>query len=401
MLLPPVRTNTPDKSRLFIYNPPMRRIDQIEPFRVMQLLERAKALEAGGRRIIHLEIGEPDFPTPASVIDAAHRYLDAGDNRYTPSTGNPQLQQALSDWYRREYSLDIAPERILITPGTSGAFSLIYAALLDAGESVLLSDPGYPCQRNFIRLAGGEAINIPVGPETRYHLSADLIADRWQPHSRAAVLINPSNPTGTLIEDDALTELAAACRAQGGYLISDEIYHGLTYGAQARCALAVDDQAIVVNGFSKRWAMTGWRIGWIVVPESLIDACRRVMQNIFIAAPTLSQQVAIAALAEEAAVERMRQAYDERRCFLLQALPPLGFDIVVEPQGAFYIYANVRRITDDATALCHDLLEQAGVAVTPGADFGRYRANEHVRFSYATGLDQIRTGVERLARFLL
>ncbi|HKI60781.1 MAG TPA: aminotransferase class I/II-fold pyridoxal phosphate-dependent enzyme [Mariprofundaceae bacterium] len=378
----------------------MRRIDRIEPFRVMQLLERAKALEAAGRHIVHMEIGEPDFPTPAPVLDAARAHLDGGDNFYTPSTGEPKLQAALSDWYRQEYGIAVAPERILITPGTSGAFSLIYAALLEPGESILLSDPGYPCQRNFIRLAGGEPINIPVGPESRYHLSAGLVRSHWRQGSRAAVLINPSNPTGTLIEPEAMAELAAACRELGGYLISDEIYHGLTYGVRARCALEFDPQAIVVNGFSKRWAMTGWRIGWLIVPDALIDACRRVMQNIFIAAPTLSQHAAIAALDCSKETEAMRLAYDERRHYLLQALPALGFDIVIEPQGAFYIYANVKKITANARDFCWDLLEQAGVAITPGEDFGSYLSGEHVRFSYATGMEDIREGVRRLKAHL-
>jgi len=378
----------------------MRRIDRIEPFRVMQLLERAKQLEADGKRIIHMEIGEPDFPTPAPVIAAAKARLETGDNFYTPSTGEPKLQKALSDWYSREYGVTVAPERILITPGTSGAFSLIYAVLLEAGESVLLSDPGYPCQRNFIRLAGGEPISIPVTPKSRYHLSAELICENWLPGTRAAVLINPSNPTGTLIEDAAFKAAAETCRELGGHLISDEIYHGLTYGAKARCGLEFDDQAIIVNGFSKRWAMTGWRIGWVIVPDELIDACRRVMQNIFIAAPTLSQHAAIAALVCEQETEVMRAAYDERRQYLLKELPLLGFDIVVEPQGAFYIYADVKGITDNSRKFCWDLLEQAGVAITPGEDFGSFRAEQHVRFSYATGMDDIREGVRRMAAYL-
>ena len=378
----------------------MRRIDQIEPFRVMQLLERAKELEAEGKKIIHMEIGEPDFPTPASVIDAAKAALDSGDNFYTPSTGSPVLQKALSEWYLEEYGLSVAPERILITPGTSGAFSLIYAALLEAGESVLLSDPGYPCQRNFIRLTGAEPINVPVGPDTRYHLSAELIEKNWQQGTRAAVVINPSNPTGTLIEDSELKAVAETCRRLGGYLISDEIYHGLTYGTKARCALEFDENAIIVNGFSKRWAMTGWRIGWVIVPEALIDACRRVMQNIFIAAPTLSQYAATAALQNSRDIEAMRLAYAERRSYLLGELPKLGFDIVVEPQGAFYIYANVSGITDDSRQFCWDLLEHAGVAITPGEDFGSYQSAQHLRFSYATGLDDIREGIARTERFL-
>jgi len=374
----------------------MRRIDQIEPFRVMQLLERAKQLEAEGRRIIHMEIGEPGFATPPSVMAAARAALDSGDQRYTASTGNPDLQAGLSNWYKREYGVSINPERILVTPGSSGAFSLLYAVLLDPGESVLLPDPGYPCQRNFIRLAGGEPVNIPVGPESRYHLSAAVIEQQWQAATRAALIINPSNPTGTLVGDAQLQAVADACRAQGGYLISDEIYHGLTYGTSPRTALAMDDNAIVVNGFSKRWAMTGWRIGWVVVPESLLDACRRVMQNIFIAAPTLSQYAALAALDADTEIECMRQAYDERRRFLLAELPGLGFDVVVEPQGAFYIYANVERITNDARSFCWNMLEETGVAITPGEDFGTYQSAQHVRFSYATGMDDIREGIARL-----
>jgi len=374
----------------------MRRIDQIEPFRVMQLLERAKKLEAQGRKIIHMEIGEPDFSTPAPVIEAAQRHLATGDNFYTPSTGAPELKQALADWYKTEYGVNVSSERILITPGTSGAFSLIYAVLLEAGESVLLSDPGYPCQRNFIRLAGATPINIPVGPDSRYHLSAELIHACWRQETRAAVLINPSNPTGTMIDGAGIRAVAEACKDHGGYLISDEIYHGLTYGAKAHCALEFDQRAIIVNGFSKRWAMTGWRIGWVIVPDELIDACRRVMQNIFIAAPTLSQYAAIAALSADRDIETMRLAYDQRRAYLLQVLPELGFDIVIEPQGAFYIYANVERLTSDSRKFCWNMLEKAGVAITPGEDFGSYQAEQHVRFSYATGLDDIREGISRM-----
>jgi len=378
----------------------MRRIDLIEPFRVMQLLERAKALEAEGRTVIHMEIGEPDFFTPAPIIARAKEVLDRGDTFYTPSTGLPELQRTLSAWYEREYGLAINHERILITPGTSGAFSLLYSVLLDPGESVLLPDPGYPCQRNFIRLAGGEPVNIPAGPADRYHLSPATVSERWEGKTRAALVISPSNPTGILIDPDQLAALAKICRQRDGYLISDEIYHGLTYENQAVCALSFDDRAIVVNGFSKRWAMTGWRIGWIIVPEDLIDPCRRVMQNIFIAAPTLSQHAAIAALAADDAVERMRLEYDLRRRYLLDELPKLGFDIVVEPQGAFYIYANVSRLTGDSKAFCWKLLEEAGVALTPGEDFGQYQADEHLRISYASSIENLREGTRRIREFL-
>ncbi|MDQ6988650.1 MAG: aminotransferase class I/II-fold pyridoxal phosphate-dependent enzyme [Mariprofundaceae bacterium] len=378
----------------------MRRIDSIEPFRVMQLLERAKELEAEGQHIIHMEIGEPDFPTPPSVLQAAQEHLAQHDMLYTPSTGAPALQQALSAWYKKEYGVEVDAQRILITPGTSGAFSVLYAVLLDAGEQVMLSDPGYPCQRNFVRLAGGEPINVAVDASSRYHLTGDLIRQHWQEKTRAVVSINPSNPTGTVVDKQHIMDMSQACRDLGGYLISDEIYHGLTYGIKAPSALEVDDQAIVVNGFSKRWAMTGWRVGWVIVPEHLIEPCRRVMQNIFIAAPTLSQYAGIQALENKDDIETMRIAYDQRRQYLLQALPKLGFDIVVAPQGAFYIYANVQKITDDAKAFCWDVLEKVGVALTPGEDFGVFESNQHVRFSYATGMQDIQEGVKRLERYL-
>ncbi|MDX8389679.1 MAG: aminotransferase class I/II-fold pyridoxal phosphate-dependent enzyme [Mariprofundaceae bacterium] len=378
----------------------MRRIDTIEPFRVMQLLERAKELEAQGQHIIHMEIGEPDFPMPDMVLQAAKTQLDQGDQFYTPSTGLPALQKKLAAWYMQEYDVQISPDRILITPGTSGAFSTLYAALLDPAESVLLPDPGYPCQRNFIRLAGGEPINIPVGPDTSYHLNAKHIHQHWQAKSRAAIVISPGNPTGTIMASQDLEKIANACREQGGYLISDEIYHGLHYGNKPGCALQFSNDAIVVNGFSKRWAMTGWRVGWMVVPEQLIEPCRRIMQNIFIAAPTLSQHLAIAALDANKEVELMRKAYDERRKFLLSVLPPLGFDIVVEPQGAFYIYANVEALTDDSRNFCWSLLENIGVAITPGEDFGSYRAEQHLRFSYATSMENLQEGVARLKKWL-
>ncbi|MFQ5345086.1 MAG: aminotransferase class I/II-fold pyridoxal phosphate-dependent enzyme [Mariprofundus sp.] len=377
----------------------MHRIDLIEPFRVMQLLERARQMESEGRHIVHMEIGEPDFRTPALIIAKAQEVLERGDTFYTPSTGLPELQQTLSSWYKQEYGLSIDKDRILITPGTSGAFSLLYSVLLDQGESVLLPDPGYPCQRNFIRLAGGEPVNIPVGPASRYHLSLDHLEKHWTEKTRAAVVISPSNPTGILIETERLATLANFCHQRDGYLISDEIYHGLTYGEQAVCALSYDDNAIVVNGFSKRWAMTGWRIGWVIVPENLIEPCRRVMQNIFIAAPTLSQHAAVTALSTDVYVEKMRGEYDKRRRYLLAELPGLGFDVVVEPEGAFYIYANVSGITDDSREFCWRILEEAGVALTPGEDFGTHKAEQHLRISYATSLENIREGIRRIRAY--
>ncbi len=366
----------------------------------MQLLERARELEAEGRDVVHMEIGEPDFPTPPMAVSAARKAAADGENFYTPSTGIPELKNALSDWYRQAHQVAVDPERILITPGASGAFLVLYMVLLEAGESVLLPDPGYPCQKNFVRLAGGEPINIPVGPETGYHLSAELLMKHWLPETRAAVVTSPGNPTGTLVGPDELAKMAKFCRKRGGMLISDEIYHGLTYGPRGVSALETEHNCVVVNGFSKRWAMTGWRVGWMVVPEELIDPCRRVMQNIFISAPSLSQYAALAALSATEEISAMRAAYDTRRKYLLTALPKLGFKVAVEPEGAFYVYADAAAVTNDSTAFCVDLLEKAGVAVTPGADFGEYKADTHMRFSYATSLERLQEGVKRIGEYL-
>jgi aspartate/methionine/tyrosine aminotransferase len=378
----------------------VRRVDAIEPFRVMQLLERARELEAAGRDVVHMEIGEPDFPSPPEAVAAAHAALDAGANLYTPSTGLPALREALAAWYGREYGVAVTPERVLVTPGASGAFLVLYLVLLEAGESVLVADPGYPCQRHFVRLAGGEPVSVPVEPESGYHLTPDHVARHWRPDTRAAVVTSPGNPTGTVAPRAHLEALAAACAARGGRLISDEIYHGLTYGAaRATCALDLDPDAVVVSGFSKRWAMTGWRVGWMVVPEELIDPCRRVMQNVFIAAPTLSQHAALGALAAETAVAAMRDAYDERRRYLLGALPDLGLTVAVEPVGACDVYAGAAAVTDDTTEFCRRLLEEAGVALTPGADFGRHESRVHLRLSYATALPRLEEGVARIRAF--
>ena len=273
----------------------MRRIDAIEPFRVMQLLERARQLEAQGRDIVHMEIGEPDLPTPPAVTEAARAWLAEHNAAYTPSTGEPKLQHALSAWYGREYGLTIEPARFLITPGTSGAFSLIYAALLDPKESVLLPDPGYPCQRNFVRLAGGEPLPVPVGPDTGYHLDRNMVESNWQAGTRAAVVISPGNPTGTLIDAGQLAGLTRACRERGGHLISDEIYHGLTYGRRADCALAFDDEAIVVNGFSKRWAMTGWRLGYAVLQPGMREWTTKIVESCYSSSSMVAQRAAMAA----------------------------------------------------------------------------------------------------------
>ncbi|PZP64585.1 MAG: pyridoxal phosphate-dependent aminotransferase [Azospira oryzae] len=379
-----------------------RRMSAIRPFQVMELLARAKALEAQGRSIVHMEIGEPDFDTPAPVVAAARRVLDKGSVPYASAAGLPALREAIAEWYRARYGVEVAPSRILVTPGSSGALLLAAGVLLDPGDRVLMADPSYPCNRNFVRFVGAESVGVPVGPETAYQLSPALIDAHWSETVRMVMLASPSNPTGTTIAPDALRAIVEQVQTRGARLIVDEIYHGLTYGRELGTALAVSPEVFVINSFSKYFGMTGWRIGWLVCPESYRREAEKLAQNIFISASTLSQQAAMAAFTPECVeiLEARRREFKRRRDFLVPALRALGFDIPVVPEGAFYVYAGCSRLTDDSDRFCFDLLERAGVAVTPGTDFGEHRARGHVRFAYTTSLEHLEEGVERLRRFL-
>jgi aspartate/methionine/tyrosine aminotransferase len=374
----------------------------IRPFQVMELLARARALEAEGRSIVHMEIGEPDFDTPAPVAAAARRVLEGGSVPYTPAAGLPALREAITGWYRRRYGVAVAPSRVLVTPGASGALLLAAGVLLDPGDRVLMADPSYPCNRNFVRFVGAESVGVPVGPESAYQLSPALIDAHWNGAVRAVMLASPSNPTGTVIAPETLQAIAAQVEPRGARLIVDEIYHGLTYGHEAGTALAVSSEAFVINGFSKYFGMTGWRLGWLVCPEGYGREAEKLAQNLFISAPTLSQHAALAAFTPECVeiLEARRREFEGRRDFLVPALRSLGFDIPLVPQGAFYVYAGCGRLTSDSFRFCFDLLERAGVAVTPGVDFGEHRAREHVRFAYTNSLERLEEGIERLRRFL-
>lgn len=374
----------------------------IQPFQVMELLARAKALEAEGRSVIHMEIGEPDFDTPVPVAAAARRVLEGGSVPYTPAAGLPALREAIAGWYRSRYGVEVAPSRVLVTPGASGALLLATGVLLDPGDRVLMADPGYPCYRHFVRFLGAESVGVPVGPETAYQLSPALIDAHWSGAVRAVMLASPSNPTGTVIAPETLQAIAAQVEPRGAQLIVDEIYHGLTYGHGVGTALAVSSGAFVINSFSKYFGMTGWRLGWLVCPEGYGREAEKLAQNLFISAPTLSQQAALAAFTPECVeiLEARRREFEARRDFLVPALRSLGFDIPLVPQGAFYVYAGCGRLTGDSYRFCFDLLERAGVAVTPGIDFGEHRAGSHVRFAYTTSLPRLEEGVERLRRFL-
>ena len=378
------------------------RMHSIQPFHVMALLARARELEAAGRSIIHMEIGEPDFVTPRPVIDAGMAALAAGHTHYTPATGLPALRECIAGFYRERYAVDVAPSRIVVTPGASAALQLVMAMLVNPGDRVLMADPGYPCNRNFVYLLNGQPVGIPVGPESAYQPLPRQVEEYWDATAVALLVASPSNPTGTVLDADTLRAYHAIAASRGGALVVDEIYHGLTYDVQIDTALSLPGDVVVVNSFSKYFGMTGWRLGWLVVPDAWVAGIDKLAQNLFLAAPTVAQHAALEAFSEEniAILETRREAFRQRRDFLLPALRELGFAIPVTPSGAFYLYADCTRFTDDSYRFSADLLEQAGVAITPGIDFGIHRPAQHVRFAYTTSLENLETGVSRLADYL-
>lgn len=379
-----------------------RRAADIEPFRVMDILARALALQADGRDVIHLEVGEPDFPTPAPIVEAGIRALRAGHTRYTPALGLPALREAIAAYYERRHGVTLDPGRIVVTPGASGALLLALAALFDAGEQLLVADPGYPCNRHFARLLEVKAVGVPVDAESRFQLTAEAVARHWGPSTRGVLVANPGNPTGTVIPRGELAALYALVRSHGGWLVVDEIYHELIYDQNEPTALALGDDVVVINSFSKYWCMTGWRLGWMVVPTDLVPAVERLAQNIFLAAPTPAQYAALAAFTPQ--TEEILTGYKTelraRRDLLLPALRELGFDIAVEPEGAFYIYAGIAALAPDGETLAARLLDEAGVAITPGSDFGRHATAGFVRFAYTTARERLALAVDRIGASL-
>ena len=373
----------------------------IQPFHVMALLARARELEAAGRTIIHMEIGEPDFVTPQPVIDAGIEALTAGFTHYTPATGLPALRERIATFYSDRYGVEVSPGRIIVTPGASLGLQLALALLVNSGDKVLMADPGYPCNRNYVHLLNAEPVGIPVDAASGYQPTVEQVGQYWSPDVAALLLASPSNPTGTLLPRETIQQLYDYTRSRDGGLVVDEIYHGLTYGVAAGTALAVSDDLIVINSFSKYFGMTGWRLGWMVVPQDCVKGIDKLAQNLFLAAPTMAQHAALAAFSDEsiAILETRRQAFCERRDFLLPALRELGFDIPVTPEGAFYLYADCSRFSSDSYAFCNQLLEEAGVAITPGVDFGSNQPGRHVRFAYTTSLENLREGVRRLGEY--
>ena len=382
------------------------RVAEIEPFHVMEVQTAARALEAAGRTVVHMEIGEPDFPTPAPVLAAAQRAIADGGIYYTSALGLPELRRAIAQHYLDHYGVSVAPERVIVTAGSSAALLLVMALLVDRDEQILLADPGYPCNRHFVRVMEGEAVGIPCGPETSYQLTAAMLDRAWTPRTRGALIASPSNPTGTVVPHDELQRIVDTVAARGGQLVVDEIYLGLTYdmapGQRPQSVLALTNDAFVISSFSKYFNMTGWRLGWVIAPERHVRDLEKLAQNLYISPPTVSQHAALACFlpATLDLLEARRLAFRKRRDFLVPALRELGFGIPVTPGGGFFVYADSSRFAADSQAFCREVLEAVGVAITPGLDFGRHRAASHVRFAYTIEMAKLEDGVSRLRRFL-
>ena len=368
---------------------------QVDPFIVMDVMAAAAKAEAAGRSIIHMEVGQPSTPAPAVARAGLKARLDQPLG-YTVALGLPELRKGIADLYQRWYGVDLDPARVVVTPGSSGAFMLAFAALFDAGDRVALGEPGYPSYRQILRAMSLEPVGIQTDPAHRYQPQPDEI-----PADVAGLMLaSPGNPSGTMLGLEEYRGLLGRAAELGVNVISDEISHGLSYGERCHSALEVSDDVYVINSFSKYFSMTGWRIGWMVVPEDHIRTVERIAQNMFICPPHASQVAALAALDAVDECEANMATYAENRRLLLEALPKIGFDRIAPPDGAFYIYADVSELTDDSLAFAAEILDRAGVAVTPGLDFDPVRGARTLRFSYARATSDITEGIDRLTRFM-
>ena len=375
------------------------RAKRIKPFYVMELLEKAKELEAQGEDIIHMEIGEPDFATPELVKEAAIKAIKDNHTFYTHSLGLPELREKISEYYFNNDGINVSPEKIIITEGTSGAFFLLFATLIEGGKILGIPDPGYPCYKNFGHLVDAQILPIQVSEETKFEVTKDLLgAVKESPD--LLVISSPSNPTGRVYGYETILNLWNFLREKKSNLIVDEIYSGLYYNEKIKTALSLSDEIIVVNGFSKTYAMTGWRLGWMVVPTELVRPIQKIAQNLFISPPTISQYAAMEVFDAVEELEEMRKTYMERKNFLIPELKKLGFNIIVEPEGAFYIYAGIERWGIDSMEFVERALLEAKVALTPGYDFGLFKAGSHIRFSYTNSLENLKKACGRLEKWL-
>lgn len=376
-----------------------QRARAIRPFVVMDLVARAKELEAAGRDIVRLEIGDPDFPTPKVIAEACESAIEQGATHYTQSLGLPDLRDAVRDRYAQTYGVSIAPDDIIVTQGTSPAMLLLFGALLDPGDEVIMPDPCYPAYPNYVAFLGGVPRTLRTHAEEGFRYRLDELRAAITPRTKAIMITSPSNPTGAVLDENDLAALASLAEETGVYIASDEIYHGLDFCGRDRSILEFTDRAFVLNGFSKAYAMTGWRLGYLIAPREFVRPAEKIQQNFFLAANAFVQQAGVVALTQaQGEVERMRELYDERRRFLVPALRGIGLEIACEPCGAFYVFANASHWDADSLDLSRRLLEEAGVACAPGIDFGP-GGEGFLRFSYATAMDRLAEGVERLRRW--
>ena len=378
-----------------------RRTKEMTPFIVMDVLERAHAMERKGIHVVHLEVGEPDFDTPRCIKDAACKALDDGYTHYTHSLGMIELREAISDHYYKTYEVSVDPDQIVISSGTSPAMFVMFSALLEKGDQVIISDPHYACYPNFIKFVQGEPIAVPVYEEDGFQYRPEAIQKKITEKTKAIFINSPSNPTGNLLSKDRMKAVASLSLGKGSpYIISDEIYHGLVYEGKEHSILEFTDKAIVFNGFSKLYAMTGLRLGYMIAPKHFIRPIQKVQQNFFISANAMVQVAGIAAL-EHAGddIAKMKRTYNERRQYMIRRLKDMGFGITVEPTGAFYVFVNAKHISNDSYSLAFDILEKACVGVTPGIDFGK-NGEGYLRFSYATSMENITEGMDRLEKYL-
>ncbi|HOY37289.1 MAG TPA: pyridoxal phosphate-dependent aminotransferase [Piscinibacter sp.] len=383
------------------------RLDHIEPFYVLECAKAATELARSPacreRPMIFLNIGEPDFTAPPLVREAAERALRDGRTQYTDATGLPALRERISGWYAQRFGLDIAPSRIVVTAGASAALQLACLALVDTGDEVLMPDPSYPCNRHFVAAADGVPVLLPSGPEQRFQLDAAGVEAAWTPRTRGVLLASPSNPTGTSIDPQEMGRIVAAVRARGGFTMVDEIYLGLSYDDRfGHSALAHGDDVISINSFSKYFSMTGWRLGWLVLPESLVPAIEKLAQNLFICASTIAQRAALACFEPDsiAEYERRRSEFKARRDLVVPALNAMGLTVPVLPDGAFYAWADCSAHASSSWDFVFDVMRQAHVALTPGRDFGRHGSERWVRLSYANAMPQLQEALSRLSHWL-
>ncbi len=378
-----------------------KRLQDVNAFHVMSLMAEAKKLDSQGHKVIHMEMGEPDFSTPQPIIDAGIRALQSGITHYTPTLGLPALRDAIADFYFKEYQVSVDAEQIIITPGSATALQLVLNLMVSSGKSVAITDPAYPSTHNLVRLLGGQVLQIPVHEDSSWQLTSDILEENWNESINAVLLASPSNPTGTILENSELQKIADYCVSKNTFLLVDEIYHGLVYSNAPRTAVGLNENTFVINSFSKFYGMTGWRVGWIVSPKHYLEDLNKLAQHTFLAAPTPGQYAALAAfedVTQKILIER-RDKFKARRDYLYDALENIGFKMRVKPQGAFYMYADSSAFSDNSFEFASQALQDKHVAFTPGIDFGISGANQHVRFAYTTSIENLKIGIQRLSEY--